>query len=148
ETLAEYQDYLRRTRPRDYNAARLEAFFNHFEPFYQCMLLYGLIFLLGCVSWLFWTRELQATAWALIILTLLVHTWALGMRIYITGRPPVINLYSTGIFIGWGSVLLCLFLEWIMKNGMGIVVGSMSGLLTLIVAHNLVAGDTMGVLEA
>jgi ABC-type transport system involved in cytochrome c biogenesis permease subunit len=148
EALERYQKYLQKNRAGDYRKARYEAFFNHFEPFYQCTLLYGLIFLIGCVSWLMWGPQLRSVAVALTILTVLVHTWALVMRIYITGRPPVINLYSTGIFIGWGCVLICLFLEWVLKNGIGIVVGAVCGLLTLIIAHNLVSGDTMGVLEA
>ncbi|MCI0684169.1 MAG: cytochrome c biogenesis protein CcsA [Gemmataceae bacterium] len=148
EAVEEYQKYLQKNRPSDYHSARLEAFFNHFEPFYQCTILYGLIFLIGCASWLVWGPQLRSVAVALTILTVLVHTWALIMRIYITGRPPVINLYSTGIFIGWGCVLIGMFLEWLLKNGMGIVVGAVCGLLTLIIAHNLVSGDTMGVLEA
>ena len=31
---------------------------------------------------------------------------ALVLRIYISGRPPVTNLYSSAVFIGWGCVLL------------------------------------------
>ena len=37
--------------------------------------------------------------------TAVVHTLALVARIYISGRPPVTNLYSSAVFIGWAGVL-------------------------------------------
>ena len=32
----------------------------------------------------------------------------------------VTNLYSSAIFIGWGCVLVCLFVEYFYRNGMAI----------------------------
>jgi ABC-type transport system involved in cytochrome c biogenesis permease subunit len=52
-------------------------------------------------------------------------------------RPPVTNLYSSGIFIAWGAVLLGIILEKIWKNGIGAAAAGISGFLSLIVAHNL-----------
>ncbi len=146
--LKEYQQYLQEARPQEYHAAQLEAFFNRFEPFYHCSIMYGLIFGLGALSWLVWPRRLQAIAFAVALVTLAIHTWAIATRCYLMHRPPITNLYSTAIVIGWGCVAVCLLLEWWYKNGIGIVVAGVTGLLTLIIAHNLVAGDTMDVLEA
>jgi ABC-type transport system involved in cytochrome c biogenesis permease subunit len=65
------------------------------------------------------------------------------------GRPPVTNLYSSAIFIGWGAVLLGLFLERIYRDGIGIVVASLIGFATQIIAHNLaIGGDTMEMMRA
>jgi len=65
------------------------------------------------------------------------------------GRPPVTNLYSSAIFIGWGAVLLGMVLEKFWKNAIGLVVASALGFVTLIIAHNLaLGGDTMVMLEA
>src|SRR6185503_13333149 len=94
--------------PREMWLGRLEAWFNHFAPFYQCANLYGLMFLLAALSWVMRTDVLGRSAFWLGLLVVLVHTLALGLRMYIQGRPPVTNLYSSAVFIGWGCVLLCL----------------------------------------
>ena len=52
-------------------------------------------------------------------------------------RPPVTNLYSSGIFVAWGAVLLGVILERLWKNGIGAMAAGLSGFLSLIVAHNL-----------
>jgi ABC-type transport system involved in cytochrome c biogenesis permease subunit len=68
---------------------------------------------------------------------------------YLQGRPPVTNLYSSAVFIGWGGVILGLFMEWIYKNGVGTAVGSALGALTLIIAHYLsTSGDTLEMMQA
>ena len=58
----------------------------------------------------------MAVAWVIATAGILVRMW-------IGGRPPVTNLYSSALFIGWGSVGLCLILERIYKNGIGTVAG-------------------------
>ncbi len=68
---------------------------------------------------------------------------------YLQGRPPVTNLYSSAIFVGWASVLLCIILEWTYKNGIGSVCGAVIGFVTLLIAHNLqLDGDTLEMLRA
>jgi ABC-type transport system involved in cytochrome c biogenesis permease subunit len=80
--------------------------------------------------------------------TLVLHTFALGARIYLTGRPPVVNLYSSAVFIGWACVLAGLALERLHRLGIGNLVAAISGGLTLMVAYGLDSGDTMHVLQA
>ncbi|MEK6270577.1 MAG: cytochrome c biogenesis protein CcsA [Planctomycetales bacterium] len=78
-----------------------------------------------------------------------VQTLAILARIYISGRPPVTNLYSSAVFIGWGCVLLAIVLEWIYRIGIGTILGTVVGFLTLRVAYGLAAdGDTFVVLQA
>ena len=65
------------------------------------------------------------------------------------GRPPVTNLYSSAIFIGWGTMVLGLILEKIYRVGIGSLVASLAGFITLTIAHNLaLGGDTMEMLRA
>ena len=126
-----------------------EQFFHHFEPFYHCSLIYFLAFLLGCFAWLGWTRPFNRTAFWLIVLTLGVHTFALIARMKISGYPPVTNLYSSAIFIGWGCVILGVILELIYKLGVGNIVASVSGFCTLLIAHFLAGdGDTLEMMQA
>src|SRR5207249_1985788 len=65
------------------------------------------------------------------------------------GRPPVTNLYSSAVFIGWGCVLLCLLVEYLFRNGIGSAVAGLLGFATMVIAHHLGgSGDTMEVLQA
>ncbi|MCH2118385.1 MAG: cytochrome c biogenesis protein CcsA [Pirellulales bacterium] len=126
-----------------------EVFFNRFSPFYYAAVLYLLAFLLASLSWLGWSQPLNRAASWVLMLAFLLHTFALLARIYISGRPPVTNLYSSAIFIGWACVLFGLILEALYRWGIGNIVASVIGFLTLIIAYNLsLDGDTFIVLQA
>jgi ABC-type transport system involved in cytochrome c biogenesis permease subunit len=85
----------------------------------------------------------------LILLGFGIHTTGLIYRMVLEGRPPVTNLYSSAIFIGWGAVVLGLILEKIHRNGIGAVAAAGMGFVTLIIAQNLaVDGDTMEMMRA
>ena len=96
-----------------------------------------------------WSGTLNRAAFWLIAVTLVVHTAALVARIYISGRPPVTNLYSSAVFIGWGCVVLGLIIELIYRLGVGNIVAAAAGFATLLVAFFLSRqGDTFVVLQA
>ncbi|MEN9975378.1 MAG: Cytochrome c biosis protein CcsA, partial [Verrucomicrobiota bacterium] len=70
-------------------------------------------------------------------------------RMYIQGRPPVTNLYSSAIFVGWGAVLIGLVLERLFRDGIGAACAGMVGFITLIIAHHLGSnGDTLEMMTA
>jgi len=126
-----------------------EAFFNHFNPFTKAMALYLLAFVLAACSWLGWNTVLNRSANWLLWFTFLLHTYALVCRIYISGRPPVTNLYSSAVFIGWAAVLFALMFEKIYRFGIGNLLAALIGFPTLFVAYNLAGdGDTFEVLQA
>jgi ABC-type transport system involved in cytochrome c biogenesis permease subunit len=148
--MAAYENRLSRNPPEGTRKLGSEAFFNHAEPFYHATVLYVSAFVLCACSWLGWTRTLSRTAFWLIALTFVLHTTALIARIYISGYPPVTTLYSSAIFIGWGCVLLGLILESIRPIGVGNLIGSVTGFLSLIIAHylSLDDGDTFKMMQA
>ncbi|MGL4515025.1 MAG: cytochrome c biogenesis protein CcsA [Lacipirellulaceae bacterium] len=126
-----------------------ETLFNRASPFYYCAATYLIAFVLTAASWLAWPKTLGRTATAVIAVTLVVHTLALVARIYISGRPPVTNLYSSAVFIGWAAVAFGLAFEAIYKLGVGNAVASVLGFSTLVVAYFLsLDGDTFTVLQA
>lgn len=128
---------------------RFEQFFNAFAPLYQASTLYVVAFLLAVASWLGWRRPLSRASTAVIATALVIHTLAIVARIYISGRPPVTNLYSSAVFIGWASALFAVSLETIYRVGIGNVMASVLGFLTLIVAYFLsFDSDTFDVLQA
>jgi len=147
--LADYQTHLKASLPARTRKAQAEHYFNHLQTFYKASVLYVVAFLLACGFWFNLNEGFRRSALWLILLALVVHTSGLLFRIILQGRPPVTNLYSSAVFIGWGAVILGLVLERFYVDGIGSAVASSMGFLSLIIAHNLsLDGDTMVMMEA
>lgn len=143
------RDRLAQEQPRATRRASYEFMFNHLDPFTHSMTLYVLAFLFACISWMAWSRPLNRTAFYLLFLALAIHTFGLVSRMYLQERPPVTNLYSSAIFIGWGAVIVALILERIFRDGIGAACAGAIGFITLIIAHHLAgSGDTLEMLQA
>jgi ABC-type transport system involved in cytochrome c biogenesis permease subunit len=149
----------------------LEARFNAAQPFYTAMILYLCVFFLAIASWinwpialrygsliglffmlfawLRWPKELARAAFYLTTVAFVLATTGIIARMWLEGRPPVTNLYSSALFIGWGAVGLCLVLEKLYRNGIGSAAGGVIGFCTLLIAHHLsLGGDTMEMMRA
>ena len=147
--LTDYRRSLSGALAPELSKGRHETFFNHMSPFYTCLVIYVAAFLFAIFYWFNFAEWSRQTAFALIGLTFVIHTTGLIFRMVLEGRPPVTNLYSSAIFIGWGAVLLGMILEKFWRNAIGLVVASSLGFVTLIIAHNLaLGGDTMIMLQA
>jgi ABC-type transport system involved in cytochrome c biogenesis permease subunit len=142
-------DLLSRKAPEASRHAAFEEFFNRIEPFYQAMGLYVLGFLILCAFWLRGDGVLRGSALTVIAAALLLHTFGLAARMWLQGRPPVTNLYSSAVFIGWGTALFGLFLERLQRDGIGAACSAIIGFVTLIIAQHLAGrGDTLEMLQA
>jgi ABC-type transport system involved in cytochrome c biogenesis permease subunit len=142
-------DWLAKEQPNATKRTSFEFLFNRLQPFSQAMALYVLAFLLACASWLGWSRPLDRSAFYILLLALAIHTFGLVSRMYLQERPPVTNLYSSAIFIGWGAVIVSLILERIFRDGIGAACAGAIGFVTLIIAHHLAgSGDTLEMLQA
>src|SRR5207248_2818598 len=117
--------------------------------FYAGMVIYLLALLVLFTSWL-WKRELlQLGAFGLLCSGALVHSAGLVARIVLQGRPPVTNLYSSAVFVGWSAVIVGIVLERVYRKGFGTAVAAAAGFASLIVAHHLTGdGDTMEMMRA
>jgi len=148
-TVANYGGWLREHFAARVRKADVESVFNSLQPFYSAMVIYVLVFILACASWLVWPQILGRHALSLLIVAFIVHSAGLGIRMYLEGRPPVTNLYSSAVFIGWGSVFLGIVLERFYRNGIGSATAAMIGFITLLIAHHLsMDGDTMEMMRA
>jgi len=136
-------------RPEALSHATAELLFNRAQPFYAGMVIYVLALLSLFVSWV-WKRELlQPVALSLLTGGAVVHTAGLASRIILQARPPVTNLYSSAIFVGWAAVILGIVLERMYRKGFGTAVAAAAGFASLIVAHHLsMDGDTMEMMRA
>jgi len=145
-----YQTRLARDLPaRDLGKINLEWRFNDAQPFFNAIILCSLAFLLGVASWARFPAPLARAAFWMLLLAWLLMTGGILARIWIEGRLPVANLYSTALGVGWCVVTLALTLEWRNKNAIAAVAGSLAGLCALLIAHNLsLSGDTLKMLPA
>jgi ABC-type transport system involved in cytochrome c biogenesis permease subunit len=128
-----------------------EAYFNNFSPFTLCIALYITAFVLAVLAWLGWPEGFNRTANWLLWFTFALHTFGLICRIYVSGRPPITNLYSSAVFIGWAAVFFALLFEVIYKLGVGNLLAAALGFPTMIIAYYLTFdndGDTIGVMQA
>ena len=156
--VADYAKSLNQNPPAQLAKAspEFEAWFNHAELFSLAQWFYFFAFCLIGFFWLTGWRPLNRAAFWLIVGVFLVHTFALVARMMISGRPPVTNLYSTALFIGWAGVLLGSILELVFyRLGFGAAIAAIAGFATLIIADKLslvvdseTRGDTIGVMRA
>ncbi|MBI3410389.1 MAG: cytochrome c biogenesis protein CcsA [Planctomycetes bacterium] len=148
QSLVGYRDAVKQRAPEAFPKADFEVLFNRLEPFYKCMVFCVGIFILGCLYWMLGYGELRQAAFYLGLFTFLIQTWAIIGRIYLMGRPPVTNIYSSAIFIGWTAMGLGLVMEAIYRNGFAVVTASVTGFSSLFISHMLISGDTMEMLVA
>jgi ABC-type transport system involved in cytochrome c biogenesis permease subunit len=147
--VGEYRVWLAGRFAPQVQKADQEFLFSTMEPFYKASVIYVLALVLALLSWFNLSDWLRRSAFYLIGLAWVIHTTGLVFRMYLEGRPPVTNLYSSAIFIGWAAVILGMVLEKIYRDGIGCVVASFTGFVTLIIAHNLaLSGDTMEMMRA
>jgi ABC-type transport system involved in cytochrome c biogenesis permease subunit len=126
-----------------------EVVFNRAQPFYTGMVIYVLALLVLFASWLRWSEVLRPAAYGLLVAGAVVHTLGLVSRVVLQGRPPVTNLYSSAVFVGWAAVVVGVILERMYRRGFGTAVAAASGFASLIVAHHLAGdGDTMEMMRA
>jgi ABC-type transport system involved in cytochrome c biogenesis permease subunit len=128
---------------------RIEQRYNQFSPLLRAMVGYLLGGILVCVAWVRWPQRLLPLAnWAIWI-GFALHTIGLLFRMYLQGRPPVTNLYSSAVFVGWGATLFGLMIERRTGQGLGALTAASIGFASLVVAQGLAAsGDTLEQMQA
>jgi ABC-type transport system involved in cytochrome c biogenesis permease subunit len=147
--IADYRSTLERPYVAELKKADNERLFHRLQPFYSALVLYVVAFVLACAYWTGFWQPVRSAAWWLVVIAFVVHNGGLISRMLLEGRPPVTNLYSSAIFIGWGAVGLGLLLERFWRNAIGLAVGSLLGFASLIIAHQLsLTEDTMIMMRA
>jgi cytochrome c-type biogenesis protein CcsB len=153
--LENYKSWLAPQFEKELRKGKAEFYYNDVKAFLHAIIIYLFAFLLAATAVLCLTvtpalsETLRRSAFYLVILAGAVHTFGLVFRMVLEGRPPVTNLYSSAIFIGWGTMVLGLIIERVYRIGIGSLVGSLAGFVTLLIAQNLaIGGDTMEMLRA
>jgi ABC-type transport system involved in cytochrome c biogenesis permease subunit len=152
QQLGQYGEALQSENPAAFEKIPFEVFYNRLGAFMKSAQLYLLVFVLSAFGWLFRKQGLLSAALTLMVVAFVPHTFAIVARSFLSGYPPVTNLYSSAIFIGWGAVLAAIILELGFRKkaaGIGNLVGGIAGFSTLLIAHFLAGdGDTMQQMRA
>jgi ABC-type transport system involved in cytochrome c biogenesis permease subunit len=153
EAISTYRaEYLTPLHPSLRDTTRFEAAFNAGSPFIIAAFMYVFAGVFMALSWLGWSTPLRKAAIGLACVALALHFAGLVGRMYLMDRPLVFvtNLYSSALMIGCAAVAGCLVMERLFKNGVGLVVGTTLGAITVKIAHHLTidGSDTLGNLVA
>ncbi|HON06894.1 MAG TPA: cytochrome c biogenesis protein CcsA [Verrucomicrobiota bacterium] len=149
KAVADYQQWLATNFPKQFSKSKSESFFNNFAPFAKAREIYLLAFLFACISLFNLTEWLRKSSFNILALAFILHTFGIIYRMTLEGRPPVTNLYSSAVFVGWTIALIGLIVERAYPYGISVLVAAAGGFATQIIAHYLsLTGDTMEVLRA
>jgi ABC-type transport system involved in cytochrome c biogenesis permease subunit len=146
---SEIIDMFKSKYPMDGMIIELEYLFNILNPFMVALFLYFIIVCIAFLSKFFnfsFGKTAIHTTW---FLALAFHSFGLIARMIILMRPPVINLYSSAIFIAFISSFIGFFM--FKRTRELFYAGYISSLstLSLIVAYHLsLSGDTLEVMQA
>ncbi|MDA8773696.1 cytochrome c biogenesis protein CcsA [Chlamydiia bacterium] len=142
-------DYLDVAIPTVMSKIRSEVMFNDLQPFYVAAIVYIIVMLCYVPYFLFVTPKIKNVIDALTWTAFLFHTLGVVWRIYIDGRPPVTNLYTSAIFVGWASMAIALMMKRFDRSSIVSLSGTIMAYSTLSVAHYLsIGGDTIEQLRA
>ncbi len=127
-----------------------EMTYNYFSPFYVATCMYLFAFVVTLLSWFGFHGPINRAAFWLIMLALVVHIGGVALRVVISGRPPITNLYSSFVVVAAGCVVILLMIEYATKIGIGNLLASLAGFGSLLYAWTISIGqgDTFTVLRA
>jgi ABC-type transport system involved in cytochrome c biogenesis permease subunit len=88
-----------------------EVLYNRVKPFRLAWILYLLGFLGLAASFPLASRAAIRAGFGLVTAAFLLQGYGMLLRMLISGRPPVTNMYESVVFVSWGAVLFALAFE-------------------------------------
>ncbi len=153
--VAGYRQSLEAKHAKEVRKGQAEFFYNDTKAFLHATIICICAFLLAAIGLLTYgtapnlSESMRRSAFYLLLMAGSLLTYGLIFRMVLEGRPPVTNLYSSALFIGWGLMVLGIILEILYRVGLGNAVASVGGFVSLMIAHNLgLGGDTMEMMRA
>lgn len=122
----------------DETMIRVEVHYKEFHPFMWSWIFYLIAVLVITVSlgfaWQARAVQFDRAAWLAMIAAFLLHTYGFGLRIYLTGRPPVSNMYESVVWVSWGAVVFSMVFEYFTRKRFVMLAGAAIAVLCLVVA--------------
>jgi ABC-type transport system involved in cytochrome c biogenesis permease subunit len=115
----------------------VEIQYNRVKPFRIAWIAYLFGFLLLLASFPLAAKWVGRAGIALVLVGFAFHAYGMGLRVYISGRPPVTNMYESVVWVAWGAMLFALIFEAVYKARYFAVAASGLATLCLILADNV-----------
>ena len=149
QTIDQILAYFQSNHSQILKDSNLEWWFNTLQPFYWCLIFYLIAFFVALVMLAFKLPISDRVLYRFVQFSFVCHTLGILARMLIQNRPPVTNLYSSAVVVGWGIVGLGLLMHKYFPNKLALLMSTISGWVTLIVAHHLsLQGDTLEMMQA
>jgi cytochrome c-type biogenesis protein CcsB len=116
---------------------RMEVHYNALKPFRTAWLFYLLGFLALLASFPLASRWLTRAGYAALAAGFLLNSYGMLLRVLISGRPPVTNMYETIVFVAWGGVLFALVFEAVYRTHVFAACAGALSTLALVIADNV-----------
>ena len=152
QATADYLAEVKSMAPEGLSARKMatEKVYTAWSPFYVAMVIYIVGFIVVALAWVFGSPATMRAATGLVLLALLIQVVGLVMRVVISGRPPITNLYSSALAVSAFYVAMMLLAERFLRNGIAIAMACVGAFGALLWAWSmtLTDGDTFSVLVA
>lgn len=135
--VSEFKDLARSRNPAlypDEKSIAIEVHYKSIHPFLISWIGYLLAAILLAFAWQSDSKKMYAAGWSLAILAFIAHTYGFGLRMYITGRPPVSNMYESVVWVSWGALVFSFVFEYLNRRKFILMSGAIVGVLCLVVA--------------
>lgn len=137
QSVEEFMALAQAHNPAEYAAGSkipTEVNYNLVHPFRWSYISYLLAVVFFLMAWIakkpLWSR----LGWIFVSLGFVIHTLGFLVRIYLSGRAPVTNMYETVVWVAWGAVIFAFILERMYRFGFLMFVGSLLAMISLVIA--------------
>lgn len=107
----------------DDSLIELEVHYNEINPFRWAWGVYLLAVIFFMIGWVARRPRFFMGVWVFTIIGWALHSYGFGLRMYLTERPPVSNMFETVVWVSWGAVFFSMLLEKVYKLGVTLVAG-------------------------
>jgi cytochrome c-type biogenesis protein CcsB len=118
---------------------RREIHYNSFHPFRKALALYAFAFAWMLATWRARKPGVYWVGFAAFLAGVLVHGYGFYLRVMISGRPPITNMYESVVWVSFGAALFALILEAIYRQRYYIVAVAPLSVLMLLLADQFPA---------
>ena len=133
---------LRNLNPSAYpsiEALHREIHYNSLHAFGKAWMLYLLAFVWLLVTWRSRSAAVYWFGIAAFVAGVAVHAYGFYLRIMISGRPPVTNMYESVVWVSFGAAVFALILELIYRQRYYVVAVAPISILMLLLADQFPA---------
>ncbi|HNT34732.1 MAG TPA: cytochrome c biogenesis protein CcsA [bacterium] len=125
---------------------QLELHYNRLKPFRLASILLLVSAFFWLVALLVEKRTALVAAWALSVLGIASQIWGFTLRVLISGRAPVTNMYESLVFMALGIVLVSALFEGLSRSKMLMLSGSLTAGMLLVMAQVLPIDSSIAVI--